>query len=184
MEQAALEVIASSTADQLLKERIAFRGLQEADLQLVCGLIGAAMNSDEEHQAHTTLITHLNCQKNGIPDGRVYELLLVDNSVAGIGGLHHYAWGPPKNVWLAWFAVDPRKQGQGLGTRLLNRLLDRARHDGFKKLYVETYSSPEFQKARDFYCARGFRLGGYVTSYLPSGDDMVVYYKDLTHVQP
>ena len=49
------------------------------------------------------------------------------------------------------------------------------------KFFIETYSTPEFARARAFYEAQGFTQIGEIQSYLPNGGDMVIFYKDLTN---
>ncbi len=102
------------------------------------------------------------------------------HSISGIVGLHFYHWGPAENVWLAWFAVDPELRGTGLGNILLKFIIEQAQNRGYLKLYIETYSTPEFAAARTFYEAHGFERIGNVESYLPNGGDMVVFCKELT----
>lgn len=150
-----------------------------ADVEGVARLISSAMNADEGNQARETLDFHFTCRLHGMDDGRTYYVLADTTSIQGVVGLHRYLWGPPENVWLAWFAVDPKLLGTGCGTRLLDYILDRATNGGYRKLYIETYSTPEFAAARRFYETKGFALAGGVQSYLPGGGDMVVYAREL-----
>ena len=101
-------------------------------------------------------------------------------SVIGLVGLHHYVWGPPENVWLAWFAVHPDTQGRGFGARLLGAIEVMAARRGYGKLLVETYDHPDFENARSFYGEMGFRKVGTIEDYLPDGSAMIVYGKALT----
>jgi ribosomal protein S18 acetylase RimI-like enzyme len=94
-------------------------------------------------------------------------------------GLHHTIWGPEKNVWLAWFAVDPDRQGQGLGRKLLAEIERLAGQRGFAKLLVETYEHSDFDKARRFYEKNRFERVGRIDDYLPDGSAMVVYAKHI-----
>ncbi len=156
------------------------RPLGEQEIESVVRLIGSAMNSDEAEQARKTLDFHVSCKQHALDDGRVYYVLAEGDAIQGIVGLHQYVWGPAENVWLAWFAIDPNHRGMGLGKRLLDYIIDRATKLGYAKLYIETYSTPEFTAARAFYQAKGFAQTGAVESYLPNGGDMVVYCKELT----
>lgn len=97
----------------------------------------------------------------------------------GLVGLHHYVWGPPENVWLAWFAVHPDAQGRGVGSRLLSAIEAIAVSRGYGKLLVETYDHPDFERARAFYGRMGFRKVGTIEDYLPDGSAMIVYGKAL-----
>lgn len=155
------------------------RPMTVEDASAVTRLIGRAMNQDEAAQAQKTFEFHFTCQRHGLNDGRRYFVLERDGRIEGVGGLHQYLWGPPENVWLAWFAVDPDHQKRGLGRQMLDFTLRLAKQFGYMKIFIETYSTPEFAKARAFYRTMGFFQVGSVESYLPAGGDMVVYCKDL-----
>jgi len=145
----------------------------------VSGLIGRAMNPDEGRWAETTFRRHFDLAARGVADGRHYLVSREGSRLTGIVGLHHYEWGPPENVWLGWFAVEPECQGRGLGSSLMASICEHARSLGFRKLFIETYSSPAFDKARAFYARQGFARVGGISAYLPDGADMVVFSKSL-----
>lgn len=155
------------------------RSMTTADIIPCVRLIHRAMNLAEARQASETFHYHFSCRRQGLDDGRTYHVMAGQASIVGLVGLHHYAWEPPENVWLAWFAVDPDHQGRGLGTFLLNAITEQARQLGFQKLFVETYSTPEFAQARTFYRAHGFAQVGKIRAYLPDSGDMIVFYKEL-----
>ncbi|HKZ17682.1 MAG TPA: GNAT family N-acetyltransferase, partial [Geobacteraceae bacterium] len=94
-------------------------------------------------------------------------------------GLHHYEWGPDENVWLGWFAVSPKLQGQGIGALLMRETEQAAKTLGYRKLFIETYDSPTFSRAMRFYAKAGFRKAGTIENYLPDGSPMVVFLKEL-----
>ena len=159
--------------------RPALRPMVQGDADTVAQLVGCAMNADEGRQARDTFTFHFSCREHGIDDGRAYFVLPAEGVIKGIVGLHCYSWGPPENVWLAWFAVDPGAHGQGLGAQLMQAITHYAIQLGYMKLFIETYSTPEFAKARDFYRAHGFAPAGGIQAYLPNGGDMVVFCKEL-----
>ena len=156
------------------------RPMVDADTESVVCLIERAMNPDEALQARKTFEFHFTCRHHALDDGRTYFVLVEDSRIRGVAGLHHYLWGPAENVWLAWFAVDPTQHRRGLGRRLLEFVVNRAHQLGYMKIFIETYSTPEFAKARAFYQARGFFRAGGIDSYLSDGGNMVVFCKDLT----
>jgi len=161
--------------------------MNAADITPCVRLIRRAMDDDEARQARQTFRFHFACRRHGLDDGRAYYVLDADATICGLAGLHHYHWGPPENVWLAWFAVDPARQGRGLGTLLLEAMTHEARRRGYTKFFVETYSTPQFARARAFYRAHGFIQAGRVRSYLAAdAGDMIVFFKILSqalHVQ-
>lgn len=152
----------------------------ERDHLVSCvSLIARAMNADEGRWAKTAAEFHLRCRDLGIDDGRRYWVYREAGHARGVVGLHHYSWGPPENVWLAWFAVEPARQGQGLGTRLITAVEAEASRMGYQKLFIETYASETFEVARNFYENRGYRRAGCIDDYLSGGTAMVVFMRRL-----
>jgi GNAT superfamily N-acetyltransferase len=149
------------------------------EIEPVVTLIRRAMNPDEAQWADETLHRHFQLQGIGVHDGRHYFSTCRSRHLAAITGLHHYEWGPPENVWLGWFAVAPEFQGSGLGTALFNLIQNRAYEMGFRKMFIETYSSPTFNRARRFYARQGFIEAGRISDYLSDHADMVVFSKIL-----
>ncbi len=156
-----------------------FSDLLPSDAPAIQALITAAMDADEGVLAAETIRRHFAAAGAGISDGRRYYVYREGGSVAGMVGLHHYEWGPAENVWLGWFAVHPSRQGNGIGKSLLALAEKKALETGYKKFFVETYGSPTFARAREFYARQGFVVAGQVANYLPDGGDMVVFCKWL-----
>jgi GNAT superfamily N-acetyltransferase len=153
--------------------------MKDTDIDAAAGLVARAMNADEGRWAKRTMEFHFGCKEHGLDDGRSYFVWRQDGAIVGIVGLHHAVWGPERNVWLAWFAVDPDHQGQGLGYRLLSEVENLAAERGFSKLLVETYAHGDFDKARRFYERNNFEQAGQINDYLPDGSAMVVYAKHI-----
>ncbi|GEM_PF-317270 len=151
----------------------------ESDVAAAAALVARAMNADEGRWADRTMRFHFGCRRHNLDDGRMYFVSKRDDTVAGLVGLHHIMWGPERNVWLAWFAVDPDRQRRGLGGRLLAAVEKIAVREGYRKLLVETYAHEDFEKARRFYERGGFREVGRVDDYLDDGSAMLVYAKDI-----
>lgn len=154
--------------------------MKESDIPAVVSLIVSAMSPTKGQLAHATIKKHFELRRLGADDGRRYLALASPSGVIGITGLHHYEWGPPKNVWLGWFAILPEMQRQGFGTMLLTQMQEHARTLGFEKLLIETYSSPEFSDARLFYEKKGFHQVGGIAGYVSENVDLVVFAKLLT----
>jgi GNAT superfamily N-acetyltransferase len=164
------------------KIRLTSDGLSEMHEQQIkdaCDLVVAAMNADEGRWAEKTMRFHFGCKQQGLDDGRRYFNYRIDDRVVALVGLHHYGWGPEENVWLAWFAVHPEFQRQGIGSALLAMVEEKAKQLGYARLFVETYNHPDFDKARKFYAAYGFRQAGSISQYLSEAYDMIVYLKTL-----
>jgi GNAT superfamily N-acetyltransferase len=153
--------------------------MQERDIEVVCSLIAAAMSGEEAIRSNKSFNFHFTCKAHGLDDGRQYYTCTVDGRLVGLTGLHHYEWGPAENVWLAWFAVHPDFQRQGIGRYLLQETQQLAQARGYHKLFIETYDHPDFATARQFYTACGFTQAGEINHYLPGPYNMIVYLKDL-----
>jgi GNAT superfamily N-acetyltransferase len=153
--------------------------MAEADIEAAASLVGRAMNADEGRWARRTMEFHFGSRNHGLDDGRSYFVWRRDQRIVGLVGLHHTIWGPEENVWLAWFAVDPDFQGQGLGLKLLSEIERLAEHLGFGKLMVETYEHADFDKARRFYERNRFEQVGRIDEYLADGSAMIVYAKRI-----
>jgi GNAT superfamily N-acetyltransferase len=170
--------------------------MREQDVDEAAALVARAMNPDEGRWAARTMLFHFGCKAHGLDDGRSYLVWTSarreplgrttssveprqGGAIAGLVGLHHTIWGPEENVWLAWFAVDPVCQGQGLGRRLLAAIEEVAARLGYRKLLVETYEHEDFAKARRFYERNGFQQAGRIGGYLRDGSAMLVYAKSI-----
>ncbi|HEX9505906.1 MAG TPA: GNAT family N-acetyltransferase [Acidimicrobiia bacterium] len=94
-------------------------------------------------------------------------------------------WGPTPGTEgtfdLYWIVVDPARQGEGVGTRLLRAVEDRLTTDHARLVVVETSSRPGYAPTRAFYERRGYTQAARLAGYYAPGDDLVIYLKDLTH---
>ncbi len=149
--------------------------MTEGDTDAAVSLIANAMNEDEARWAKETIDFHFFCARNGKDDGHRYFVGRKGDAVIGMTGLHTYSWGPPDVTWLGWFAVAPSLHGAGIGRRLIQHTIDDARTNGYRALFVETYSDDTFAQARSFYEHMGFTKVGGVQGYITPTIDMVVY---------
>lgn len=159
--------------------RVTIELMMESDIEESVELVAAAMNKDEAEWARETIEFYFACKKYGLDSGREYYLWRHQGKIQGLVGLHRYVWGPKDNVWLAWFAVHPNMQGTSVGSAMLDEIEHHAKKIGYKKLFVETYNSPIFKKARSFYKAKGFSQAGKIDDYLPDGSAMIIFEKRI-----
>jgi len=153
--------------------------MQVQDVETAINLIAAAMNSDEARWARETFEFYFSCLDKEIDPARHYFTARKQTILCGLVGLHHYRWGPQGNVWLSWFAVSPAYQGKHIGAFMIDYIEGDARQRGYRQLLLETYSSHEFARARNFYRHRGYSPAGEIQAYLDQGTSMVVYSKHL-----
>ena len=147
--------------------------------EAVVDLIASAMNRDEAAWARQTLAFYFDCLSKHIDPAREYFVMPVKQQLVGIVGLHHYRWGPPQNVWLSWFAVHPDHQGRGYARAMLTAIETHAIARSYRNFFIETYASPEFEKALGFYQHMGFSSVGHINHYLADGSQMLVLCKPL-----
>jgi len=146
-------------------------------------LITVSMNADEALWADKTFQFYFQCLENEIDPARKYYSAWLSsddgNALCGLVGLHYYRWGPVENAWLSWFAVHPDYQNKGVGSMLIAEIEKQAIASGYRKLFIETYDSVEFEKARNFYNKMGYSPSGEIEDYLPDKSAMIVFKKNL-----
>ena len=131
------------------------------------------------------------------PDEVAIAVELLDDALAGdeayrfLGAfagdeLVGYAcWGPTPGTSgtydLYWIVVDPAWQGKRVGTQLLASVeADLVTGHG-RLIVVETSSRADYGPTRSFYERRGYTRAAQIPGYYATGDDLVIYLKDLTH---
>jgi ribosomal protein S18 acetylase RimI-like enzyme len=80
---------------------------------------------------------------------------------------------------LYWIAVDPGLHGKGIGRRLVEAMERDLRARGARKIFVDTSGREAYLPTRRFYEAIGYRVGARLEGFYRSGDDKVIYTRDL-----
>lgn len=86
--------------------------------------------------------------------------------------------------YLYWIAVDPVRQGTGVGRQLLAHCETEIPGRAGERLFVETSSTPHYEPTRGFYLRQGYAEAARLPDYYAAGDDMVVYWKQLAPANP
>jgi len=170
-----------------MKLELQIKPMTRGEVANAVELITLSMNADEAAWAEKTFQYYFDCLDNDIDSARTYYCARCGNGsshggddvLCGLVGLHYYRWGPVENAWLSWFAVHPDVQGKGLGSFLISEIEKKAVESGYRKLFVETYNSAEFEKARNFYIKMGYSKSGEIEDYLPDNTAMIVFKKNL-----
>jgi D-alanine-D-alanine ligase-like ATP-grasp enzyme/ribosomal protein S18 acetylase RimI-like enzyme len=81
---------------------------------------------------------------------------------------------------LYWIAVEPSKQGQGIGRLLLDEVERQVAAAGGTRIYIETSHRPDYQPTRGFYERCGYQLVTVLEDYYAPGDGRAIYMKKLT----
>jgi ribosomal protein S18 acetylase RimI-like enzyme len=66
-----------------------------------------------------------------------------------------------------------------VGRRLLARMEAELRGQGPAKVYVDTSSTPSYDRARGFYEKNGYQVACVLHDFYRDGDDKVIYLKEL-----
>jgi ribosomal protein S18 acetylase RimI-like enzyme len=141
------------------------------DLAVAAGLFAA----EDAHVVETLMRDHFARGRDeghrclvSAPDGRPVAVAYAQPAPAT-----DRAW------YLTMIAVAPERQGRGDGTALLGHLESALRDDGQRLLLVETSGSPAFARTRRFYDGLGYEQEARVRDFYETGDDMVLFRKDL-----
>ncbi|MCS7047497.1 MAG: GNAT family N-acetyltransferase [Gemmataceae bacterium] len=101
-----------------------------------------------------------------------------------IAGFAYYAPAPmTDNTWHVWWiVVDPKRQGDGLGSALL-RFAEADMHQRRGRVvFIETGSQPHYEPTRRFYRKHGYEQHALLQDFYADGDSMVVFRKVLRPV--
>ncbi len=95
----------------------------------------------------------------GVTDIGDFWLALNDEgAVLGTVGLYRYRKDSDEAVWLSWYCASPEARGQGVGARLLDFAIDKAKESGARYLRLYTGDDAIMAKAQDVYESRGLQV--------------------------
>jgi ribosomal protein S18 acetylase RimI-like enzyme len=117
-----------------------------------------------------------------LPD---HHFIVDEESGGAVIGAAYFAPEPfSDRMWNLYFiAVDPNRQGDGVEGQLLGvveRQLQQAGPDIAQVLIVETSSTDQYSRTRDFYPKQGYVEEARIRRFYGPDDDKVVYWKSLT----
>jgi ribosomal protein S18 acetylase RimI-like enzyme len=116
--------------------------------------------------------------KHGISSD--YHILVAETDNFPVGYL---CFGPTpmtESTWdVYWMAVDPEKQRQGIGRRLLNEAEVKISNLQGRLILIETSSRLEYERTRKFYGSCGYEIIASIPDFYTLGDDKVVFQKRL-----
>jgi len=92
-------------------------------------------------------------------------------------------WAPAamtdRGWYLYWIVVDPARQGQGWGTKMLRFAEQAMQQNGGRMLFVETSGMDIYEPTRRFYRKHDYNEQGRVADYYADGDDQVIFARRL-----
>jgi acetoin utilization deacetylase AcuC-like enzyme/ribosomal protein S18 acetylase RimI-like enzyme len=80
---------------------------------------------------------------------------------------------------LYWIAVRPEHRRSGIGRELLRRTEEEVTAQGGRRLYIDTWTREQYEAARRFYRASGYRKVAELPDFFRDGDGKVIYAKAL-----
>jgi len=84
------------------------------------------------------------------------------------------------NSWeLYWIAVDPARQGKGIGRTIMNEVHGRIARAGGGRICLDTSGRDEYEPTRAFYLANGYRIVANLEDYYAPGDAKLILQKDI-----
>ena len=109
-----------------------------------------------------------------------YEFILARQDGRTVG---YTCFGPIPATQTAydlyWIVVDADAQRHGIGRLLLEQTVEAVRALGGDKLFADTSSQEKYVPTRAFYRRRGFRKVAELTDFYRSGDNKVIFEKQL-----
>lgn len=76
----------------------------------------------------------------------------------GVTGFYTRTVGPEDMAWLGWYCVSPLERGKGIGRKILEWTIARAREEGFKTMRLYTSTDPNEREAQNLYEKMGFAV--------------------------
>lgn len=114
------------------------------------------------------------------PERREYLCRVAEEQGAVQG---YVLYGPvpmAEGVWdLYWIAVDPARQGEGIGQQLLRFVENEVRRHAGRMLLIETSSKRSYEPTVRFYRQAGYREISRIKDFYRIEDDKVVFSKSL-----
>lgn len=153
------------------------REITHADIARVRALVAATKFFSE---AEVAIAAELVEERLLCGDASGYHFVLAEDA----RGLAGYAcFGPIAGTEgsfdLFWIAVDPARQGSGIGRAVLAAAEDAMRAMGARRHYAETSSTPLYESTRAFYRRTGFREVACIPDFYRPGDGKVIYERVL-----
>jgi ribosomal protein S18 acetylase RimI-like enzyme len=115
-------------------------------------------------------------------DYRFFVAELDAGSSPAVAGYVCYGLAPLSDgVYdLYWIAVDPQRQGRGVGRALLAAVEDDVRRRRGRTILIETGGKASYAPTRAFYEAAGYAELARIPDFFRAGDDKVTYARRVT----
>jgi GNAT superfamily N-acetyltransferase len=115
-----------------------------------------------------------------------YRFLFADGAPGDLAG--YSCFGPiplTEGSWdVYWIAVDPARQGHGLGRSLLHESERRAQAAGATRFFIDTSGRAQYDSTHAFYERCGYSVGARLGDFYGPGDSKVIYQRRLAPPPP
>ena len=109
-----------------------------------------------------------------------YRFLVLEDEASVVA---YACWGViPGTVASAdlyWIAVQPERQGQGLGKTLMDAAETWMAREGRIRVYLETSTRPQYAPTRAFYLRCGYEIAAELPDFYAPGDGKAIFLKIL-----
>ena len=94
----------------------------------------------------------------GVKSMIAFDVYIDDSgAVRGTTGLYQYEKDAQEAAWVAWFCVDPKTRGKGIGQKLIEHTIRMAAQAGFRRVRLYTSTDPNEEAAQRLYEKNGFK---------------------------
>lgn len=148
---------------------VTVRSFEAGDLDRCVKIVRTTMDAQDGRACRRELSGLL----EGWKEGRFW-VAEEDGTVVGLVGIMRDE-EVDDVVWLGYFAVDPAYHRRGLGKQLFDVAVAAARDANYRRLYVDTSSTPPFTAARAFYKAMGLSHDATLPGFYGKGEDQLFF---------
>ena len=150
---------------------------RSSDVDIVRDIItSSGFFSKEEIEVAVELVQER--LSKGVSSGYYFLFGEKDDQVIG-----YSCFGPipctTESFDIYWIAVHEKLRGLGLGREILERVEQKIRDMGGKRIYVETSSRKQYAPTRSFYMQCGYKEEAVLKDFYSPGDHKVIFLKVL-----
>ncbi|MEZ5552972.1 MAG: GNAT family N-acetyltransferase [Pseudomonadales bacterium] len=112
-----------------------------------------------------------------------YDFLFAEMDQAVVGYACYGLNEMTESSWeLYWIAVDPSRQGKGIGRTIMDEVHRRIALSGGGRICLDTSGRADYEPTRAFYLANGYREVARLDDYYAPGDAKVILQRDVDPV--
>ena len=152
-----------------------------SDVEIVINIIGQHLKYDARcaHRYFLEYFADLH-RVQCLNEGHFVILEKGKAKILGVSGYTPDKYYTPGIYWLGWTYVDKEFRRRGLGSTLLQYVIDAVQQKKARKLYVDTSNDPIYHPAIALYKSFGFKTEGVLKNYYRKGEDFVILGKELS----